>query len=442
MKYPTHTSARTRSRRAFLQATASASVGLGIARGAHAAGDETIRFALVGCGARGTSAAAQALSTKGPVKLVAMADVFGDRLERCLKFLSEGGVIRSPDAAPVGERIDVPPERRFVGFDAYGKAIQSGVDLVLLATPPVFRPAHYQAAVEAGKHVFMEKPCAVDAPGVRTVMAANEIARQKGLAVGVGFQRRHQNSYLELVKKIHDGGIGKVTLVRTYFNMTGSIDGPKPLPNVAQMEHQLRNYPWFAWLSGDYFCDQSVHAIDVANWVMRSYPVKANGMGGRQVRVGPWSGDILDHGFVEFQYADGARFYAQTRQIPGAWEYIGEHVAGDRGEMTLGVGLYGGIEQRGYQGNNPYQQEQDDLIAGIRAGKPAFEGDYGARSSMSAILGRMALYSGQEVAWEDAIKSEVNLLPQKLALDAAPPVLPDPGGHYHPVPAPGVTKPF
>jgi myo-inositol 2-dehydrogenase/D-chiro-inositol 1-dehydrogenase len=208
------------------------------------------------------------------------------------------------------------------------------------------------------------------------------------------------------------------------------------------MEHQLRHYTWFNWLSGDHFHDQGVHTIDVANWVMRGYPVKANGMGGREVRVGPWSGDVFDHDFVEFEYADGTRYYAQARQIKGAWQYVGEHVTGDKSELTLGVGLYGGTRQPGYKGNNPFQQEQDDLLASIRAGKPLFEGDFGALSSMTGILGRMALYSGQEVTWDQAIKSNKGLLPEKLAMDAKPPVLPDEKGLYSPLPVPGVTKPW
>lgn len=422
------------SRRDFLKhsgAVAAASVtgsllgGLDIARGAHAAGNEEIKIALIGCGGRGTGACAQALSTKGPVKLVAMADVFADKLTASLDNLKK--------QAEIKDRIDVPKERQFVGFDAYQKAIDAGVDMVLLTTNPHFRPLHYAAAVKAGKHIYMEKPVAIDAPGVRAVQETNELARKKGLLVAVGFQRRHQNGCRDHIRQIREGEIGEVRSIRSYYLMSGITSRRKRLPEQTEMEYQLRNWLYFTWLSGDHFVEQHVHACDVGNWVADAVPVKAQGIGGRQVRTGPGTGQIFDHAVVEFEYPNGCRHFACSRQIPGCLTQVNLFALGTKKEISVGGDL---VQLR--KSGNAYQLQHDRLFAALRAGEAFFEGDYGATSAMTAILGRMALYSGKEVTWEQAIHSQLRLAPTNYAWDAQPPAVPNADGTY-PVAVPGAT---
>ena len=312
------------SRREFLKNTgrfvaASALAGAMIPR-VHAAGGDTIKIALIGCGGRGTGAAVNALSTKANVKLVAMADAFKDSLESSLGNLQK----------QYKDRVDVPEERRFTGLDAYQKAIQSGVDMVLLCTPPGFRPMQFEAAVKAGKHVFMEKPVATDAPGVRRIMAANEEAKKKKLAVAVGHHLRHEAKHREIIKRIHDGAIGELKFLRVYFN-TGAIWVRPRRPDQSEMQYQVRNWYHFTWLSGDHIVEQHVHDIDVGNWIAKAHPVEAEGMGGRQVCVGKDVGEIFDHHAVEFTYANGLKMFSYCRQIPGCWDSFTEHAHGTKG---------------------------------------------------------------------------------------------------------------
>lgn len=407
-------------------------------------GDETLRLGFVGCGGRGTGACRDALRTAGPVKLVAMGDVFADRIDKSLASLRGIDEVR--------DRVDVPEERQFVGFDAYRKVLEAGVDVVLLTTPPHFRPEHYAAAVAAGKHVFMEKPCCVDAPGYRQLVATNAVARKKKLSVVVGLQRRHQHSYRRAIARIRDGAVGKIHLLRTYFNMSGAGHNDRGKPaGISEMEYQIRRWGRFCWLSGDHIVEQAVHEIDVANWIMEGHPVRANGMGGRQVRTGRGNGDIFDHHFVEYEFADGVRHYCQARQIGGTWTHVSDNVHGEKGKMTLGSGPYGmqgkgrglsrGPGRRPEGGReNPYQQEHDHLFASIRGSGPyCFDGEHGADSSMTAILGRMATYSGRVVTWDDAVASELRLAPAHYAMDADPPAMPDASGVY-PIAKPGATR--
>jgi len=363
---------------------------LGMSRFAHAAGDDTIKIGLVGCGGRGTGAASQALHTTSNVKLVALGDAYRDRLDGCLNGLSKDKAIQ--------ERISVSEDRKYVGFDAYEKVLAAGVDLVILATPPGFRPIHLKAAVEAGKHVFMEKPVAVDAAGVRMVLAAAEAAKKKGLGLGVGLQRRHQYTYQETIKRLQDGVIGDIVTSRVYWNGAGVWVKPRQ-PDQTEMDYQMRNWYYFTWLSGDHIVEQHIHNLDVINWLKNGYPVSAQGMGGRQVRVGPEFGEIYDHHAVEFEYADGSRMYSYCRHIPHCWDSVSEHVQGTSGTADVSaaaISVKGG-ETWKYRGdkNNPYQTEHDDLIASIRSGSPLNEGEYGALSSMTAILGRMCTYSSR-----------------------------------------------
>ena len=438
------------SRRSFIRtgaATVAASTclgGLPLLRSAHAAGGDTIKIALIGCGGRGTGAAVQALSTQGPVKLWAMADLFADKLESSLTSLTKGTKGRYDTQAHGGltNQIDVPPERRFVGFDAYKKAIDSGVDMVILATTPHFRPMQFEYAAGQGKHVFMEKPVAIDAYGVRQVLAASAVAKQKNLKVGVGLQRHHDGRYIETVKRLRDGAIGPILAMRAYWNGTGYRTRDPRQPGMSEMLYQVKNPYHYTWLSGDHVVEQHVHNLDVCYWIKGALPVSAQGQGGRQVRIGPEFGDIYDHHFVEFTYADGSQVFSQCRHITGCWGSVAEFAAGPQGKADVGAGR---IETASglwrYQGpkSNPYQVEHDDLFDAIRNDKPMNEADFGAQSTMMGVLGRMATYSGQVVTWEAAIKSAIRLAPDRYDFDATPPVLPGKDGIY-PAAVPGATK--
>lgn len=435
------------SRRDFLGQGTALGVGaalgtLALARSAHAGVDETIKVALVGCGARGTGAAVQALSTKGPVELWAMADAFADRLQGSLKALSA-----TPD---IPSRLNVPAERQFVGLDAYRKAIESGVDLVLIAAPPGFRPAHFEYAVEAGKHVFMEKPVATDSPGVRRLLAANEQAKQKGLKVGVGLQRHHEAVYVDLVKRLQDKAVGDITFYRCYWNTAAPAKQPISHDGLTELEYQIRNWYFFNWLSGDHIVEQHIHNLDVCNWVQGSPPVSAEGLGGRQVRVGKEYGNIYDHHFVEYSYANGAKMFSQCRQIPGCQNRVAEFAHGTGGWSDVGGGRIlpvGEAEVRlrskGPRGKaapagNPYQREHDALFEAIRSGHDFNEAENGAYASLTAILGRLATYSGKQVTWEQALASERKLVTDAEDFQAAAPVTANEEGYY-PVAVPGVS---
>jgi len=395
-----------------------------------ARGDAELRIALVGCGGRGTGAAAQALSTDGEVKLVAMADAFGDRIESCLSSL--GGV---------KDRVDVPAERRFTGFDAFERAMDAGVDVVILATPPGFRPMHFEAAVERGLHVFMEKPVAVDAAGVRQVLDAAKLAKEKNLKVGVGLQRHHQAPYLETVRRLRDGAIGELTLLRCYWNSAGVWVNPRQ-PDMSEMTYQMRNWYYFNWLCGDHIVEQHIHNLDVCNWIMGDYPVEAQGQGGRQVRTGADHGEIFDHHMVEFTYASGVKMLSQCRHVQGAWSSVSEHAHGTKGTANVSAArMEGSFGKWRFEGDapDPYQVEHDDLFAAIRADRPYNEAENGAKSTMTAILGRMATYSGKVLKWDDALASTIAPRPSAYAWDALPPTLPDADGRY-PIPTPGITQ--
>jgi len=436
---------------ALMASGAAIATGVDIAKAAHISGDDEIKIALIGCGGRGTPAAAQALSTPGKVTLWAMADAFEGQISGSLRRI-RGKVAKGYDSqkmGPLEDRFQVPAERQFSGLDAYQKAIDSGADLVILATPPGFRPLHFEAAIAAGKHVFMEKPVAVDAPGVRKVLAAGKLADQKGLAVGVGLQRRHQPGYIETIKRLQEGGIGDILLTRVYWNSGGvwvrtradfyDSFGHEP----TEMEYQVNNWYYFNWLCGDHIAEQHIHNLDVSNWLKGAYPVEANGMGGREVRTGKDHGQIFDHHFVEYTYADGSTMLSQCRHIKGCASLVNEFADGSRGKANIGqhaITLAGNNQWR-YEGANidPYQQEHDDLFHAIRHSEPYNETEHGAKSTMTAILGRMATYSGKPVTWEAAINSKIDLSPAKYDFSTDPPVLPDNEGNY-PSPIPGETK--
>ena len=435
------------SRRKFLQQSMAAVAGTAMAGvipgSAHAAEAGLIKLALVGCGDRGTGAVAQALSTAGPIKLWAMADLFSDRLESSLALLTRGqeAAYDRESHAGFAARVDVPPERRFVGFDAYKGAIESGADLVILTTPPHFRPAHFACAVEQGRHMFVEKPLAVDAAGIRQVLAVNEEAKKKNLKVGVGLMYRHNPRCLETIQRVQAGALGKLNLLRCYWN-TGFLRDTPPRPaRQTEMDYQLRNPYHFVWLNGDYFVDALTHFIDLCLWVKGGPPVSAQGQGGRQFYTPMQSGDGYDHHCVEYTFEDGLKMFAQTRQMPGCWNSSSAHIHGAKGVADLGRGLIEGEAPWRYTGpaSNPYQTEWDALVEAIRKGTPYNEVDYAALSTMTAILGRMASYSGQLLRWEEALNARTRLAPEKYALDARPSVAADNTGRY-PVALPGLTQ--
>ncbi len=434
----THNQPAQSTRRHFMRNTslglATAAV-LADAPSVYASGeDDEIRIGLIGCGGRGTGAVLDALGAaakviypqsgyhtedvaegakveKKRIRVVALADMFEDRLERCRKQMGKLG-------------FELGPETCFTGFDAYKKLLAVGdVNYVILATPPHFRPEHLQAAVEAGKHVFMEKPVAVDVPGVRTVMKAGELAKEKGLGIAAGTQRRHLRSYRETIQQIHDGRLGELMYGKCYWN-GGQIWVINRKEGWSDIEWQLRNWNYFTWLSGDHIVEQHVHNLDIMNWVIGAHPLRAvAGLGGRQVRTDPRYGNIYDHFAVEFEYPGGMSVFSQSRQINGCDNIVGEEIVGTLGRSNCAdrINLNNG-EAWHYdkKEDSAYKQEHEDLIKSIREGKPINEAQTIAEATMTGILGREAVYSGHAVDWDTAIKSETRLGPEKYELGDFP----------------------
>jgi predicted dehydrogenase len=413
-----------------------------------AGGDDVIRVGLVGSGGRGSGAAVQALSTIGNIRLTAVGDAFADNADKGLRSITSA-------LKEKADRVQVVPEKIFIGFDAYQKVIDSGIDLVILTTPPGFRPMQFEYAVNAGKHIFMEKPVAVDAPGVRQILAANKIAKKNKLKIGVGLQRHHQAPYLAALSRIKEGAIGDIVSMRVNWNSGGVFEPRLSRSNSkSEMEYQLRNWYYYNWLSGDHICEQHIHNLDVGNWLKGDHPIKANGMGGRQVRVDKKYGEIFDHHYVEYEYRDGSFMHSQCRHQPGCWNSVSEFAQGTLGRLAL-MNQGSGAEISGSKVNwsfekprllpnqverdDPYQVEHDDLMAAIRNGLDFNEADNGAYSTMTAILGRMATYGGQEVSWDAAINSNISLMPKVFSFDADPQVMPNADGAY-PIAVPGLTK--
>ncbi len=411
---------RSTSRREFLQATVVTGA-LAAAPNLHAAGSDLLRVGLVGCGDRGTGAATQALTADPHVRLVAMADAFEDRLQQSLAHLKQD--------EKVGSKVDVAPDHRFVGFDACQKLLESGVDVVLLCTPPHFRPLHLQAAVQAGKHVFAEKPVAVDAPGVHSVLESCKLAKTKGLSVVSGLCLRYHRGFRETVSRLHEGEAGEITTLLANDYRSGRWAKPKQ-SSWTEMYYQMRNWYNFTWLSGDFNVEQHVHFLDVCAWIMREeYPVKAVGMGGRQVLTGNEHGNIYDHFSVVYEYAGGARLISNCRQQPGCVNDMSAHVLGTKGravfqERKNGLRIESSAGSWHYDGphNDIYQTEHDEFFASIRSGRPINNGEYMARSTLLAIMGRMAAYTGQQITWEMALNSHENLSPDRYDWNGTPPV--------------------
>ncbi|RFS18268.1 Gfo/Idh/MocA family oxidoreductase [Emticicia sp. C21] len=433
------------SRRDFVKASAVVAGGLSVTSlpfqsAANSSVDDTIKVALVGCGGRGTGAAFQALSVKENVKLVAMADAFRDRIDYAYKNLTTEK--ENSKRQSVKSRVDVPEERKFVGFDGYKQAIALA-DVVILTTPPGFRPIHFEEAVRQGKHVFMEKPVATDAPGIRRVLAAAEESKKKNLKVVVGLQRHYQKSYLETYKKVIDeGAIGDIVAARCYWNNDG-VWVKEREAGQTEMAYQMRNWYYFNWLCGDHINEQHIHNIDVINWFKGGYPVDAVAMGGRQIRTDKKFGEIYDHHAVEFKYADGMVLASYCRHQPGTVSDVSEHLVGTKGRATEGkiFDLKGNSiwRHRGEGDKDPYQVEHDVLFDSIVNNKPINDAERGAYSTLTAIMGRMASYSGKRVKWEEALNSNIDLMPEKFTWDTLPKTLPDKDGWYQ-IAMPGKTK--
>jgi myo-inositol 2-dehydrogenase / D-chiro-inositol 1-dehydrogenase len=414
------------SRRDFLMTSTAATVGLGMLRNAHAAGSDTIKVGLIGCGGRGSGAAedvCKAAGTTYNVKLYALADAFDDRLRNCRDRLKEHDVTK--------DKVDVADDRCFVGLDAYQKVIDC-CDLVMLATPPGFRPQHIEATIKAGKHLFAEKPVAVDGTGIRKVLAAHDEATKKGLSVVTGTQRRHQAGYVECLKRIHDGAIGDIVGGQVYWNQ-GPIWANKRQAGWSDTEYQLRNWYHFLWLCGDHIVEQHVHNLDVACWAIGAHPVRAVGMGGRQVISDPEYGQSYDHFAVDYEFPNGVHVMSMARQIEGCESNVSETIVGSKGQWRSGGYTFSGSGRLRVEHElNPYVQEHIDLLESIVSHKPVCELKQVAESTLTAIMGRMSAYTGKAVDWDFAVNSKLDTFPKVLAMGnpmAEPPV-----------PRPGVTE--
>jgi predicted dehydrogenase len=423
------------SRRDFIRASAAASLAAATFDSSRvfAAASDKLRVGLIGCGGRGTGAAKDCVKSSDNVEIVAMGDAFGDRLDKSLAKLSR----------EIDDKVTVTGDTSFKGFDAYKKVLGCDIDMVILATPPHFRPVQLKAAIEAGKHVFMEKPVAVDPVGVRSVIATSELAEQKGLGIVAGTQRRHQAHYLEIMKRIHNGDIGEIVAGQCYWNQDGLwVDAAaknwkkRQALGWSDMEWQCRTWLFFTWLSGDHIVEQHVHNIDVINWAIGTHPVQCLGMGGREVRTGPEFGNVFDHFAVEYEYPNGARVLSMCRQTEGCTNRISESVVGTKGSAYTD-GSNASIEGPNaykYEGKSPspYVQEHADLIASIRQGKPLNEGRRIAESTLTAIMGRMSAYTGRALKWDWAMNaSKLDLTPPSYEFGDLP---------VAPVAVPGKTQ--
>ena len=435
------------SRRQFLKQTsgalASATLASAIGTRAYAAEQNTIKIALIGCGGRGTGAAVNALSTKGPTQLVAMADAFAHRLQTSHKSLSKR----------FARQLDVPQERQLLGLDAYKKAVDAVAPggVVILATPPAFRPIHLEYAVARGCHVFMEKSFAVDAPGIRRVLKAGEQAKKKNLKIAGGLMSRHYKPLEEAMRQLHQGVIGEIITCWAYREHAPVGFAPKSA-GMSELAHQIRNYSCFTWLNGSFILDWLIHNIDVCCWCKNAWPVSAQGQGGRQVRTQP--DQLFDHYAVEYTFPDGTRLFAQGRHMAGCWGFFGDVIHGAKGSAVLGEGvtqprIFKGHRQTSenliwkYDGprRNAYQVEHDLLFEAIRKDKPYNETERSAYAAMAGILGRMAAESGKMLTWEQALASNLELAPglDRYTMDSDPPVKPNDQGRYT-IAMPGQTK--
>jgi myo-inositol 2-dehydrogenase / D-chiro-inositol 1-dehydrogenase len=395
------------------------------APGLFAAGSDRIRIGLVGCGGRGLGDLINCVMSSPGVEVVALGDLFQDKVDRALARLQDRSQPPERDAATawtLSDQVKATRDTCFTGFDAYQKVIASDADLVILATPAHFRPIHVKAAVEAGKHVFMEKPVAVDPVGVRSIIASSELAKSKGLAMVAGAQRRHDPRYIEVMRRVQDGAIGDIVGAQCYW-FRSDLWVRDRQPGWSDMEWQIRNFVWFNWLCGDCIVETLLHNIDVINWAFNGPPKSASGVGGRQVRTQPKFGNVFDHFSVEYEYPNGARTVAMCREWPDCSGRVSERVVGTKGVALCDAGVIRGEHPFKYEGQakDPYVQEQIDLIESIRKGEPINEGRRMAESNLTAIMGRISAYTGLSVDWEWALnRSKLDLAPPRYVLGDLP----------------------
>ncbi len=436
----------TSDRRDFLKAGAFGAGALALgASAADEAGKEkpAIKIALIGCGGRGTGAAAQALEANPNAIIYALADYFEDSVNNAANQFA-GFAKQRPKQIDIGDR-------KFSGLDAFQKAIDSGCDLVILATPPGFRPPHFEYAVKQGKHVFMEKPVAVDAPGIRQVLAAAEEAKKKNLYVAVGLQRHHQHNYIETLEKIKSGEFGKIVSGNVHWVDSGVWTRDQ---QGSEFEFQMRNWYYFNWLCGDQIAEQHIHNLDVFNWFIGSNPIKARGVGGRQVRTGQKKfGEIYDHFAVQYTYANGVILNSYCRHHPNCWSDVSEQIVTEKAMIDASgrISDHDGKQLWKFKPSTPdavestkkggHAYEWVDLMNNLAAGKILNEGEYGAHSTLTSILGRTAVYSGQEITWDTMLKSEFRYHDPAVVARKETLVMPGADGLY-PIAIPGVTKCF
>lgn len=425
-------------RRKFIQKSAAAALGgtlIGnvaapsILRGAP---KEKIRVGIVGCGDRGAGAIVNALAVSDAFDLIAMGDTFKDRIDRCLLNVKE---------YDKNNQIKVEEKNKFVGFDAYQKVIDQS-DVVFLVTPPPFRPIHFDAAIKAGKHVFMEKPLAVDVPGYKQIVETGKLADQKNLNVVVGLQFRYQKSFQELLKQINDGIIGRVVSIDVYFNVG------KPVIHARQegwteMEYQLRNWRYFTWLWGGQLAGQTIHQMDVMNWMMNDYPINAKGLGGRQTFNGPNQGMTWDHHYCEFHYPNGTKMHVQSFTMDRCWGRMGFFVQGTKGSADENNRIYDFDKKVLWDFRkdepNPYEVEHEVFFNTLLNGGHVNNTEYGAKSTLTTIMGRMAMQSGRIMELETVLQSDKSILPKEFSWDAKMPDMPDKEGNYQTA-VPGITQ--
>ncbi|MEQ9287159.1 MAG: Gfo/Idh/MocA family oxidoreductase [Cyclobacteriaceae bacterium] len=426
------------SRRSFVKTSATIAAG-GTLLGSlpmvsfGAAPQSDLKIGLVGCGGRGTGAAHEALKTAPNVKLVAMGEVFEDRLSGSYQRLK----------STFDAQVQVPSSHQFIGFDAYQKVIDK-CDVVILATPPPFRPIHLEAAIKANKHVFVEKPLFVDVPGYHKIMECNELARQKNLHVAVGLQLRYETGFQQMMDKIREGAIGTITSLDVYYNVGAPKIHPRQ-PEQTEMGYQMRNWRYFTWLWGGQMAGQAIHQIDVMNWLMDDFPVTVNGMGGRQVFSGPNQGNTYDHHYAEFEYANKVKLHVQCRNINENWTRQGFHIQGTNGYADEKSRIYdpaGKIEWR-YRDRDETigssQRCQSLFINSVLDNQPVNHLEYGAKSTLTTVMGRMAVHSGQVITLDQALTSQRSILPTKFTWDADMPDKPGADGNYA-IPMPGKTQ--
>ncbi|MGP1990464.1 Gfo/Idh/MocA family protein [Zobellia laminariae] len=398
---------------------------------ANVFGQQKIKLGLVGCGGRGTGAIFQALTASKSVELVAMGDVFQPELDNSFQRVSKD----------FPAQVSVPKERQFLGLDAYKKVIDE-CDAVILATPPGFRPDHFEYAIASGKHVFLEKPLAVDGPGYRRIIETGKLATEKKLNVVVGLQFRYEIALNKMVEKIHAGEIGDVLSMDVYYNIGLATIHPRK-PGQTELEYQISNWHYFNWLWGGQLAGQAIHQIDVINWVKKDYPIKASGMGGRAMLKGPDHGEIFDHHYVEYEYADGTKLHVQCRQMDNCANRLGFNIQGSKGkadERFQMVDLKGNSLWRYRDKDDPSssQIEQDEFIGAILGNRPYVNNTkYGAESSMTAIMGRMAIESGEIIDLEKAKASNLSIVPSEFSWDMKMPNAPLEDGNYV-IPRPGI----